>query len=125
MRELLSCIKIGLGIPIPGTPITVGLDVPALVRWLNRPYPPTDPYPSTGPYFLSGRDRGLALDTAGRIENQKPILWPLNAGSRQRWYFRRTTYLGECLIVSADNGLVLDATESDKWPREPIMWYPN
>jgi Ricin-type beta-trefoil lectin domain-like len=131
MPEWLSWVKIGFGIPIPGTPITVGLDLPALIRWLNRPntstgpYTSTDPDPSTGPYLLSGCDRGLALDTAGGMENQPPILWPLNGGRRQRWYFYRTEGPGECLIVSADNGLALDATESDEWPREPIMWHRN
>jgi Ricin-type beta-trefoil lectin domain-like len=75
-----------------------------------------------GPFLLIGRDRGLALDTGGHAADDAPILWPPNAGPRQLWYFHRTEHREEYLIVSADNGLVLDARISTETPRDPVMW---
>lgn len=64
-----------------------------------------------GPYLIISRACGLALDTGNESEPDKwPILWPPHAERQQLWYLRPTGMIGEFAIVSAANGLALDAT---------------
>jgi len=77
---------------------------------------------SRGPFLLIVRGRGLALDTAFRMENENPILWPAHALPHQLWYFQRTDHPDQYLIVSVSNGLALDAQTGREVPRQPVMW---
>ncbi|MFI9103250.1 RICIN domain-containing protein [Streptomyces fildesensis] len=80
---------------------------------------------SRGPFLLMGRDSGLALDTAWRGEGESPILWPAHAHPHQLWYFQRTHRRNQFLIVSVDNGLVLDARQGTELRRWPVMRSPS
>ena len=77
---------------------------------------------SRGPFLLIVRGRGLALDTAFGMEGTEPILWPAHAQPHQLWYFHRTEYRDQFLVVSVANGLALDARWDSELGREPVMW---
>lgn len=64
-----------------------------------------------GPFLIISRACGLALDTGGRDDDgSRAEVHPTDSRRRQLWYLRPTGHSGEVLIVSADNGLALDAT---------------
>jgi hypothetical protein len=75
-----------------------------------------------GPFLLIARNRGLALDTAFGMEDDNPILWPAHALPHQLWYFHKTGYADQFLILSVANGLALDAQAGRDTPRPAVMW---
>jgi hypothetical protein len=77
---------------------------------------------SRGPFLLIARGRGLALDTAFGAEGDNPILWPAHAMPHQLWYFQKTDYEGQFLILSVANELALDAQTDRDMPRPAVMW---
>jgi hypothetical protein len=77
---------------------------------------------SSGPFLLIARGRGLALDTAFGAEDDNPILWSAHAMPHQLWYFHKTDYSDQFLIMSVANELALDAQRGTDTPRPTIMW---
>jgi hypothetical protein len=79
-------------------------------------------YPETAPFLLIARCCGLALDTGKKSNNGvRPILWSPHGDRHQLWYLRPSGHEDEVLIASADNGLVLDATEQVH-PKRLVLW---
>jgi hypothetical protein len=78
-----------------------------------------------GPFLIISRASGMALDTGGRNEDGSiATVYPTDAGRRQMWYLRPSGHVGEVLIVSADNGLALDATRPED-AGDPLLWEPH
>lgn len=78
-----------------------------------------------GPFLVASRVCGLALDTGFTTDNGAgPILWPIHARRHQLWFLRPTGHAGETLIVSADTGLALDATQEAEAGRV-LLWEAN
>lgn len=77
---------------------------------------------SSGPFLLVVRGRGLALDTGFGAEDDNPILWPAHAMPHQLWYFHKTDYNDQFLIMSVANELALDAQRGTGTPRPTVMW---
>lgn len=82
-----------------------------------------------GPFLILSRASGMALDTGGRNDDGSPAgVHPADAGRRQLWYLAPSGHSGELLIVSADNGLALDATRPEDsgmlllWERHGEPW---
>ncbi len=78
-----------------------------------------------GPFLVISRACGMALDTADRNEDGAiATVHPTNAARRQLWYLRPSGHAGEVLIISADNGMALDAGRpSDEV--KPLLWEPH
>src|ERR1039458_6676011 len=75
-----------------------------------------------GPYLIISRACGLALDTGNQSEpGNWTILWSPHAERQQLWYLRPTGVIGEFAVVSADNGLALDATRETIGDIHPVM----
>ncbi|HEY9390956.1 MAG TPA: RICIN domain-containing protein [Mycobacteriales bacterium] len=65
---------------------------------------------TAGPFLIISVSSGLALDTAFRHgAGERPHLWAPHGKPQQLWYLRPSGHVNEVLIVSALNGLVLDA----------------
>jgi hypothetical protein len=77
---------------------------------------------AAGPYLIISRACGLALDTGNQSEpGNWTILWSPHAERQQLWYLRPTGVIGEFAVVSADNGLALDATRETIGDIHPVM----
>ena len=78
-----------------------------------------------GPYLIIGRACGFAFDTAYATgPGHGLILWPPHALRHQLWYLRPTGTTGEASVISAANGLAIDATEETADPK-PVMSEPT
>jgi len=78
-----------------------------------------------GPFLVISRACGMALDTGGHNDDGSiATVYPTDAGRRQLWYLRPSGYAGEVLIISADNGLALDATRPED-DGKPLLWEPH
>ena len=53
------------------------------------------------------------------------ILWPPHALRHQLWQLRPTGVVGEFAIISAANGLALDATSETSGDIHPVIWEFN
>ncbi len=78
-----------------------------------------------GPFLIVSRACGMALDTGGENDDGSiATVYPVAASRRQLWYLRPSGHAGEVLIVSADNGLALDATRPEDGGK-PLLWEPH
>jgi hypothetical protein len=65
-----------------------------------------------GPFVLVNRACGPALDAGANVDGGWHVkVQPCTWSRQQLWYLRPTGVKGEVHIESADNGMVLDATE--------------
>src|SRR5690349_9264793 len=75
-----------------------------------------------GPFVVIQRDCGMAIDTAFRTTpGERVLLWPPHGLNHQLWYLRPSGVPAEVLLVSAANGLVLDATADIGNDVHPVM----
>lgn len=76
-----------------------------------------------GPFVLVNRACGLALDAGANVDGGWHVKVQLCTWSRQQlWYLRPTGVKGEVHIESADNGMVLDATQPLHGDIHPVQW---
>jgi Ricin-type beta-trefoil lectin domain len=81
--------------------------------------------PAAGPYLIISRASGLALDTGLQHVGARVATWPPHAESQQLWYLRPSGVKEEAVIISAANGLALDATRETSGDLHPLMREPN
>lgn len=104
---------------LPG--LVVGVDdikMTGLRRWFSRGKP-------AGPYLIISRASGMALDTGGQYDHGHVLAGSPNSFPHQLWYLRPSGIQDEATIISAANGLALDATVPTTGDIHPLMWEPN
>lgn len=101
---------------LPG--LVIGVDdikMTGLSDWFARPK-------HVGPYLITGRASGLALDTGLHNDpGHRVATWPPHALRHQLWYLRASGVKDEVRIISAANGLAIDARRETSDGSQPRM----
>ncbi|MFE9191055.1 RICIN domain-containing protein [Micromonospora sp. NPDC007208] len=107
-------IKVELKLPF----LTIGVDdVRTVFKGRRR---------EAGPFVIFARSCGKGLDTAYAAEpNHGVIVWAAHGQPQQLWTVQPSGVQGEVLILSASNGLALDATDQRSEDPHPEMREPN
>lgn len=113
-------IRLRFEVHLPG--LVIGVDdikVTGLINRFGRSKP-------AGPYLITNRASGLALDT-GKHDDQayRAVGLPPGAFLRQLWFLRPSGVKDEVALISAVNGLALDATRETSGDPHPVTWEPN